>query len=655
MKFIPKMRKILLKRNYSTPTTTFYQNDFTQIKSYLSNNEPEKAYKHFKEIQPILKNYQHLPIYTELIKKNKYLGKMKESMDLYYELVELNQKPDHHVFNTLLSGFAKEKNFEKMKEIEMLMKENKLGFDDVSYSILISANIDNSETCELLIKNIENEAIELNSGLCFSLIQYYAKHKKLVKMLDVYQHMLKKNHFIHIYLFKTIINQMSIFKQHSLIKPVYDEMLKRNYFPTIEVFQCIFKYLTPLNNFPISKMYFKEATKFHKNVGKILEKFIDCYILDRLILKVDEIFEFENYFEEFIKRFLEEDCFLEAKILLDKKPTDENLMEFVFYFSKQGNEIEVENYLNRLGGETSNENYLKIFNYLKENFPTIKKILNSNEKLNNIEIFNGILKIFIQSNKLQEAQEIFDWINQKEIQFNEETENYFIQLNVLKRNISENIDFSKATTQETRNTLLKYLVSKNFSQAVEFFGEMEKDSNSITIIFKGVCQYLEFEKIKEFYDSLENKNHAVNKQFIKVMLEEGLDEQAIRLAKDLKNLEYFEPIVKHIIKTKQSPRIVMRYLKENGYKPTLEIYELLLDHHFDKKDTNLIMGIYREMRSRKMEIPSRIYNKIMDYLLNNFPKRAEKFNRSLFRNQIIDEETFQKIEELVFNSTLKSL
>jgi pentatricopeptide repeat protein len=651
------MRKVL-KRNFSTSTMsskTLHKNDFTQIKIYLSKNEVENAYKHFKEIQPILKYNQHLQIYTELIKKNKQLGKMKESMELYQELTKLNIKPDLHVFNTLLSGFAKQKNFEKMEEIEMLMKENNLSLDDVSYSILITANLENFEKCEILVKKIETEAIELNSGLCYSLIQFYARYRKLVNMMDTYHHMLKNDHFIHVFVFKTIIKQMSMFKQHSMIKPVYDEMLKKGYFPSIDVFQIIFKYLTPLNNFPISKLYFKEATKYHQNVGKISTIFIDCFILDRLVVKVEEIFEFENYFEDFIKRLLEEDCYFEAKILLDKKPSDENLMEFLFYCSKIGDESEVEKYLNLIGDKVSNENYLKIFKNLKEKFPFIKKILNSNENLNNIEIFNGILKIFIQSNKLQEIQEIFDLMEQNEIKFNEDTENYFIQFNVAKRNISENIDFSKATTQETGNTMLKYLVSKNFDEAVEFFNGMEKDDNSITIMFQGVCKYLGYEEIKNFFDSIENKTKKVNMQFITVLCEENRGEEAIRLAKELKNLYYFEPILKHHLKIRKSPRVILRYMKEKGYKPTLEVYELLLDYFFTKRESNLIMGIYRDMRTRKMEIPTRIYNNIFNYLAENYPIRAEKFNKSLFKNEIIDEETFHKIEKLIFTSPVKIL
>eukprot|EP01080_Neovahlkampfia_damariscottae_P001295 gene1295-11379_t len=652
------MKKFLLEKKSYSKLFNQKNTDISKIKLLLSKNEPETAFHYFKKIQPVLQPFQKLTLYSQMIQNYIKLNQMKEAMKIYDDMMSTNIQPDCFIYNTLLEAFVKRNDKKNVEFIEELFQKNKISKNSFTFSLLIFNYLEDEKKVENFIQQIEEGGIELDSRLCFNLIIFYAKYQKIVKMYETFELMLEKKFFINQQTFQILIKKLSIHKHHSLAKKVYQVMIQLKTSPSVQVFSDLILNinLNSTENFELSRYFFIECLKyFNKNDAKVQEiavHFIKIYIFNHRNVELENIFRFENFYGIFITQLLDNNIVDKATELLEKNFNQENMAQFLIHFSKKEKKFhhEFEQFYENVS-KISLKNYSTIVHNLinSENFDTLRTIFLEETKLNEknleIELFNIYLNYLFSKKNFIEMQYIFDLISEKGLKLNTEAKVFFVQLKFHKNEISEAIEYmqKEIDNQNVLNLMLEYLTRTNYDESLLYFENMNsKNDDSYNIMFKSITKYSSIENIKEFYNSIDKPSNFIIKSFIFILCEEDQIQEAIEIAKEKKKFTFFEPILKYYITVKREyPEILVRYMKENNHKLSLNIYLSMIDMFMSKRFDSDVLSVYEEMKNKGMNVNSETHQKLLKYFYERQQfKSALKIIKGMEKEKFIEKEEY---------------
>jgi len=153
-------------------------------------------------------------------------------MNEIYQKIEEREK-DHITYSTLIKGYAKEKNMEKMNQIYEHMKNTRMILDEVLYNTLLDgfAKTGNLEKVTEIITEMKNHNIIFSNVTYSILIKLYSKNSNMKKVFELFEEMKRKNITPGLIVYTCLIQSCIRLKDLSKAIELFETMKKQKIQP----------------------------------------------------------------------------------------------------------------------------------------------------------------------------------------------------------------------------------------------------------------------------------------------------------------------------------------------------------------------------------------------------------------------------------------
>ena len=265
------------------------------IKAYSQSGNFNSALELFYDST----HHNNIVIYNAIIHACVESGELKKMTEIYENLVKLIQtnpdscpQPDLITLSTLIKGYSKSKNFEKVIEIydylEKQQKDGKVKLDEVLYNTILDACARNKQIRKgiEIIKRMKSQQINFSNVTYSIIIKLYSKQGDKKKIFEILKEMREMNIvpglIVYTCLIQTCITKKDFYNAFSL----FNELKNDNIAPDHVLYSSLINGC--LSNKKIEASYTYILESFLNNVRMsdwIYNKFFQVLLSKRTYLK----------------------------------------------------------------------------------------------------------------------------------------------------------------------------------------------------------------------------------------------------------------------------------------------------------------------------------------------------------------------------------